>query len=842
MEMFKKNAYKIGIVAVIIITIILFCVLKFYTPNSDQLNKKGLEDIDEYSVQQQLMFATETIENAVESGKNGAISNEVINRSNKDEGELEGTVVVNYIDENGEKIIESTIKNGKVGQEYDIERPYIKGYTRYGEEPITRAGVYGTENINVDFVYRPVSGEVLAKVNQEGEDGALSNEVNVLINNPKLQNDYRVRIITKDKNGNEINGGEFTVKQGDRLLRKGKVLKGSFYVGKIAINKEENIVYNVEQTDATIGYKGLQEVINLNLNSTWNDEDSRFDMTLDDVEMDGVDVGVRDVKKIVTKKDGDNEVTEEVIEKEIVIEVINEKYEDMYKVEVVNKSKDAILTGGKFKVEDGTKTIVDDFIVNESLFVGDFKITADGTDRFVVYETGTVSGYKKTIDDSKPGIVVVTKKFNNDKGIYEVTAQDNGIPGFSAIMGEDRKLTIYIESEEITVQKPDPDPEPTPDVPKKYDLCIRKFIAEIDGEKTINREPKVTIENNKIKYTQSSEIEKVANKQKVTYILRTYNESNVIANGKRIIEYIPDGLEFLPDNEKNIEYGWKLYKQDKDGDLIQTKDITEATVVATDYLIDKEISSFDTTKDKEPKYSDVQVVFEVNEKKITSSDRIIENKVKIQRNENDDNPENDETSEKIYVKYFDLGVTKYIKEVKISNSKGEKVQTVGEDKKGQLLKLDIDKDLIEDTKLTITYVLKVTNIGEIEGYATELVDYIPQDFVLVEDGTWTQKDGKAVTSKLENKLLQPGESTSVEIEFNWKLTLDNIGSRINEGEITKYENEYKATAITTNENKGRIEMLATVRTGSVYVYITIGVLVVLFMTTGATLICKYKKN
>ena len=40
----------------------------------------------------------------------------------------------------------------------------------------------------------------------------------------------------------------------------------------------------------------------------------------------------------------------------------------------------------------------------------------------------------------------------------------------------------------------------------------------------------------------------------VTYTLRIYNEGNQAGYAKRVKDDIPEGLEFLPENETNTQY------------------------------------------------------------------------------------------------------------------------------------------------------------------------------------------------------------------------------------------------------------------------------------------------
>lgn len=348
----------------------------------------------------------------------------------------------------------------------------------------------------------------------------------------------------------------------------------------------------------------------------------------------------------------------------------------------------------------------------------------------------------------------------------------------------------------------------------KYDLAIKKFISAIDNKELTTRIPKVEIsEDGKITYTQNNEIEKVANNQEVTYTLRMYNESDVNGKGKRVIEYIPDGLVFLPENETNKKYNWVMFKEDENGKFSITENAEEAVIVTTDYLVNKEIKAFDKDTDTDLSYLDVQAVFKVDETKLTSEDRIVENRAKIMPNENDDYPENDESTEKIYVKYFDLSIEKYIDEVKVNTNGKENTIKVGYDKKDQLVKIDVKRSNADKTKLTVTYGLLVKNVGEIAGYATEIKDYIPKDFKVINSENWKLEGNEAINTQLENVILEPGESTTVYITCEWKLSEESIGERYNEAEISKYRNNYDAIDV-TDDNKDKEGLLVTLKTGS----------------------------
>lgn len=805
-DFLKANKFKVAVVLFALIVAIIACVIgeQFNVNNN---GTKVSQTTEKYSVEKSEKLTADTVVQT-------------------------GTVTVHYVDENGVQLEghENTIKLGNVGDYYDIKRPDISMYVSAGEDPITKTGKYQVGNIDVFFKYKPAVKEVFQKVQKKGENGATENQINIAFNNTKQVRDYGLRIITKDENGNVINGGEFKIDKDNKTLREGKVSGGEFYVGKIQVSEEGKLLYGVEQTKSTIGYEKLEGVIDLGVNVTWNENDKKFEITVDESTDRNVSI------KTQTNENGNVDVTDE-----IVIEVTNKKIANMYESEIINKSKTQLLNGGKFRVEKNEANLIEDYTKDGVLYLGNFKVAENGIDTYKIYELETAKGYEPVLKEGQPGIVEVTKTFNENTNKYDISVRYSYIEGFSAEIADNGKVTIYVVNKKLD---------------KDYDLAIKKFVSKIDDTKTSNREPKVEIveEKNgekvtkKVNYNQNNDIEKAANQQKVTYTIRTYNESYNKGKGKRIIENIPDGLVYLPENETNKKYGWKTYKQDKDGDLIETDVSSEITVVATDYLLDKEIEGFNIEENETPKFEDVEVVLEIDESKITSKDRIIENTVEIDTtgkttgdtDGNEVNDDNNKSTEKIYVKYFDLDVTKFIKEVTVKNNTKETKQDIGESQKGKLVKIDVAKRDVENTTIRVTYGLRVKNIGEIQGYATELMDYIPKDFVLVEDGIWNVKDDKAFTTKLENTLLKPGESTVIYITFDWKLTEDNIGRRINEGKITKYENEFNAKD-PTEDNNDKEEMLVQIRTGGIWVFVVIAVLVGLWMIVGIVFILKKNK-
>ena len=505
-------------------------------------------------------------------------------------------------------------------------------------------------------------------------------------------------------------------------------------------------------------------------------------------------------------------------------DTITYKYIELRKYEL-----EARYTAGEDEIDEAKIAVdfgdihIEDYTTNGILKIGDIELTELGREIYTVYEVKTPEYCKTIADKDNPEIVELEKQLNLEKSKYEFVPNYEKREGFNVIIDEENKKVIF----DFTTVKNE-----------KYDLAVKKFITNIDGTDITNREPKVIVsDEGKITYEGNNEIEKISNNQNVTYTIRMYNESDVRAKGKRVIEHIPDGLVFIPDNEVNKNFEWKMCKVDSNGRVSITENPEEADIVITDYLVGKTIGKFDIDT-KTVNYLDVQAVFKVDESKIATEDRIIENRVQIMKNKNDDNTENNETTEKLYVKYFDLSVEKYIANVKVKTNDDERNIEVGYDKKDTLVKVDVKRSEQEQTKLIVTYGLLIKNVGEIPGYATEITDYIPEDFKLISTDIWMEEGNKATTKSLEDVLLNPGESTTVEVTFEWSLANGSIGSRINEAQITAYANEYDAKDI-TEDNKDNEEILVTVKTGSeVIKYIAMATLYVSIVALGVLVIKK----
>lgn len=411
---------------------------------------------------------------------------------------------------------------------------------------------------------------------------------------------------------------------------------------------------------------------------------------------------------------------------------------------------------------------------------------------------------------------------------------------------------------------------------EEFDLSLRKFITAVNDTQIKDREPKVDVTPLKdgsgttAKYEHSKEPVLVSNGNIVEYTIRVYNEGSVAGYAQEVKDDIPEGLEFLPENETNTKYRWVML--DKDG--METTKVEEAQSIVTDYLsIEQEktagenlIKAFDPTTMDTLDYKDVKVAFKVVEP--ATSDRIVINKAQISKEcdedendvkDRDSTPdewiegEDDQDIEKVKVQYFDLSLRKWVTQSIVIEDGQEKVTETGhtaEDDPEAVAKVDLKKSKINNVIVKFRFKIRVKNEGTIAGYVKEIKDYIPDGLKFLEEDNplWKKVDEKTITTdQCKDVLLKPGDTTEVEVLLTWINGEDNMGVMDNWAEINKDYNEYGSPDIDStpdNNKKGEDDIddapvMVTVQTGEVARYTGIAIVVLTILTTGVVLIKKY---
>ena len=532
-------------------------------------------------------------------------------------------------------------------------------------------------------------------------------------------------------------------------------------------------------------------------------------------------------------------------------------------------------------VTDGMKNLkISDFtdvdkLEDVEVVLGKTKVTSTALSSSATSSTNLINafdGNNLSYKDIQISCIVVTEDELTLKNIAAITgaSDENRDP----VDDRDSTPVDDIDPDKYTTGNEDDDDYDVVKTDKKdFDLSLQKFITALNNEEITNRVPTITKdENGELHYTHSTDPLTVGNGDLITYTIRVYNEGQIDGYAAEISDTIPNGLTFVTENDINKQYGWKMY--DKDGK--ETIDVNQAVSVRTTYLSkenseDNLIKAFDKNSDissSNPDYKDVKLVFRVDEAKlnktINTAERTLINIAEIFKNtdkDGNDIPDKDSTpgngdpdeddldKEQVYVKYFDLALDKKLTKALVTvDGKTTELNVAPGD---ETIKVEVNRKKITSTSIKFIYNITVRNEGEIEGYATEVTDYIPEglSFNKADNLDWEQVSARVITSNaLAKTLLKPGESATIPVVLTWEEKEGNVGKFVNIAEISDDWNPYDSDDVDSTPNN-KVPTEDDYDEAPVYVsiitgltdrpYILLTSVVLLILGTGIVLIKKY---
>jgi uncharacterized repeat protein (TIGR01451 family) len=715
-------------------------------------------------------------------------------------------------------------------------------------------------------------------------------------------NQFKFVLNKVDEEGNPLIGADFTVERfkenKNDVLLDNKEVKGTYEVLEDNVKINTTYLYKVVEVESAPQYVNVMNGKYITI-ATYMNSDKKLvlgayqkDETANDYyEKYGFTINNND-GSIVTKDQTDLydkikvAIKNETEPQQVTITIPNEKevIPGKYNIQIKKvdaKDQNKVLQNAVFTVLDRNK-ISSEVTTNASgiaTIAKDVDITKTekdktSVDNYVIAEKSVPDGYVLIKDHQL--IVRVTTGLTSDNKNYEVKDVDVSISQKSGSENTqtekemlEKGVSKTISGNTITITIPN-NPEE-----KEFDLALRKFITGVNGKEVTTRIPvfKVDEQGNYI-YEHTKEPVLVANSNIVTYTLRVYNEGEVAGYAKEIKDDVPEGLEFLPDDETNKEYRWIML--DKYGK--ETDNASDAKYITSDYLSKEQektagenlLKAFDKKayeagSIKEPDYREVKISFKVNMP--DKSEEIIINQAQISDDSDEDgnevtdkdstpnewiDGEDDQDIEKIKIQYFDLALRKWVTKAIVTENGKETVTETGhkaEDDPEAVVKVDLKKSDINKVTVKFEYKIRVENQGKIAGYAKEISDYIPEglEFVKEDNPLWEEVDGKVVTDQLKDTLLQPGETAEVSILLTWINSEDNMGLKVNTAEISKDYNEYGAPDIdSTPNNKVPGEddiddapVMLSVTTGEEQSYVILTVAVLGILAGGLILVKKF---
>jgi len=193
---------------------------------------------------------------------------------------------------------------------------------------------------------------------------------------------------------------------------------------------------------------------------------------------------------------------------------------------------------------------------------------------------------------------------------------------------------------------------------------------------------------------------------------------------------------------------------------------------------------------------------------------------------------------------FDLKIDKYVDSISVKTAKGEKKYDYTNAK---LAKIEFASKEIDNSSIEITYLMKVVNEGQVEGYATKIVDYMPSEltFDKAKNPDWYQgENGEVYTNVLENMQILPGESKEIRLVLTKKMSGEDTGLINNNAEIySGYNNlglkdidSTYGNAKSSEDDMDFANVYLGIKTGKTILYISLIISQIIILGVGIYLI------
>ena len=168
---------------------------------------------------------------------------------------------------------------------------------------------------------------------------------------------------------------------------------------------------------------------------------------------------------------------------------------------------------------------------------------------------------------------------------------------------------------------------------------------------------------------------------------------------------------------------------------------------------------------------------------------------------------------------FDLKLDKYITKVVVKTANGTKTTTYTDKK---LAREEIQTKYLTGATVLVEYTIKVTNVGDMEGYATQIIDYIPNDMKFYSElnTQWYMgEDGNLYNTSLANEKIKQNEAKELKLVLSKTMSKENAGVTLNTAEIKDITNIKEYSDINPSNNQSNAEIIVNPATGAIITYI-----------------------
>ena len=185
---------------------------------------------------------------------------------------------------------------------------------------------------------------------------------------------------------------------------------------------------------------------------------------------------------------------------------------------------------------------------------------------------------------------------------------------------------------------------------------------------------------------------------------------------------------------------------------------------------------------------------------------------------------------------FDLKIKKYVNKITVTND--SKTTTYDQKENTTLAKAEIKAKNLSDSLVVVEYKIKVTNEGQVAGYARNIVDYMPKtlSFNSNLNSDWYMSGENLYNTSLANTKIEPGETKELTLILTKQMTDSNTGLVNNKAAIAETSNDLGAK--NESNDKGSADVIISVSTGALVNYVATTVITLIILAGLAFLVNK----
>ena len=792
------------------------------------------------------------------------ITVEVQNQKKTGSYELE----IQKVNEEGNIITEGTARfNVKVNSNEETEVTTTQGTANFGTIAITDVSANDTIKITETEApsgYNKLVEEIQLSVEKEetetrygvkevllnGDENVTANvegnRIIVKIKNSKIKGAYNIEIskINKKNSEEKIENVLFGIKIGNKDIEEYVTnVNGIIYIPNIPIYSLETETITIYELETTDEYELLEEPLEITINKSLQDgkyiisdiNSTENDFFEAELENDTIKAIVKNDKKILGYYDLDIIKTDE--ENNILTECVTD-----------------------FKINDEEKQTENGLIKYENIKID--KNNVDKNDVYIIKELNTGENYIKFNEQIK---LIISKKLSIDETKYEI----NDIQ----LEVENENGDIIDGSQFISVDMQEKDGKEIIELKiKNYeilDFSLRKYISAVSSDEVFtedevltgkdSREPQVDLtkldnkEKTTANYNHTKEELEVSKDSYILYKIRVYNEGNKAGYVTKVIDYIPDELEFVSSHDKNNIWSFDentntittnenyiatLLEKHSEGEALYYQDLDVVLQVKED--CPKDINIVNIAKIEEIKHKDGTIgedrdnidAFKYPDDIYTYNGGLDED---LEDNYIPGQEDTDDFDKIVVLDYehVDLALRKYISAVSQDEIFENDEYLTGERSREPIVDISsldnrekvnsLKTAIYNHSKSTVSvkandyvlYKMRIYNEGNINGKATVIKDYLPESLEFIENldnniWTYNQEEHSVTTNEnYEPKVLtrhykgQELDYQEIEIICKVKDDAEEDINIVNIAEIIESEDEF-GNIFDDRDNKERL--------------------------------------